>query len=156
MPRLDRSHLYANKSEVLPKTTMSEELNITSKFGSEMRQHFLLGDGDQNCDVAFCNHGSYGATPRHVMKKRAELLQHVEANPDLWYRSEMLKQELESTEKLANFVGADPADIVYVNNVTEGMNIILKVNQQSFRILKHIKINLKAYYFILFSYYFSH
>jgi len=97
------------------------------QFGVEMRKHFLLGNDKKHKNVAFCNHGSYGATPNYVMKKRIELLHEVEANPDLWYRSEMLKREIASTENLAKFVGATSSkDLIYVDNVTEAMNIILK------------------------------
>ena len=55
-------------------------------------------------------------------------MKEIEINPDLWYRSEMLKRELLSTKKLAKFVGAKSSnDLIYVDNVTEGINIILKV-----------------------------
>ena len=61
-------------------------------------------------------------------EKRFDLLKEIEINPDLWYRSEMLKRELLSTKKLAKFVGANSSnDLIYVDNVTEGINIILKV-----------------------------
>ena len=81
-----------------------------------------------NKNVAFCNHGSYGATPKYVMEKRFHLLREAETNPDLWYRSEVLKRVILSTEKLAEFVGATlHTDLVYVDNVTEAVNIILKV-----------------------------
>ena len=107
------------------------ELGGIPQFGMEMRKHFLLGNYEKHKNVAFCNHGSYGATPNYVMKKRIELLHEVEANPDLWYRSEMLKREIASTEHLAKFVGAtSPKDLIYVNNVTEAMNIILKVRME--------------------------
>ena len=98
------------------------------KFGEEMKKHFLLGNTKKSKNVAFCNHGSYGATPKYVMEKRMDLLLESESNPDLWYRSEMYKREILSTEKLARFVGADSAtDLVYVDNVAEAVNIILKV-----------------------------
>ena len=113
------------------------------KFGTDMKKHFLLGNNDKNKTVAFCNHGSYGATPQYVMDKRFDLLREVEANPDLWYRSEMLKRELLSTEKLARFVGAaSPNDLIYVDNVTEGMNIILKVRLQ-LKFYNSLRFNLK-------------
>ena len=98
------------------------------EFGKEMKAHFLLGNDSKHKNVAFCNHGSYGATPKYVMEKRFDLLREAESNPDLWYRGTMLKRELLSTERLADFVGAtSPTDLVYVDNVTEAMNIILKV-----------------------------
>ena len=107
--------------------TMDKSCSVP-QFGAEMRRQFMLGNDEKNSNVAFCNHGSYGATPKYVMTKRIELLQEIEVNPDLWYRSEMLKRELASTENLAKFVGAASSkDLIYVENVTEAMNIILKV-----------------------------
>ena len=107
--------------------TTDKSCNVP-QFGAEMRRQFMLGNDEKNCNVAFCNHGSYGATPKYVMTKRIELLHEIEVNPDLWYRSEMLKRELASTENLARFVGAASSkDLIYVENVTEAMNIILKV-----------------------------
>ena len=99
----------------------------TLAFGHNMMKCFLLGTDDNNRDVTFCNHGSYGSTPRCVMETRFQLLTQVEINPDLWYRSEMLRQVLESSQRLAKFVGASSNDLVYIDNVTTGMNIILKV-----------------------------
>ena len=108
----------------------TDESGEVPQFGVKMGTQFMLGSNEKNSDVAFCNHGSYGATPKHVMKKRIELLHEIEANPDLWYRSEMLKRELTSTENLARFVGASSSkDLIFVENVTEAMNIILKVNR---------------------------
>ena len=98
------------------------------EFGHNMMKYFLLGTDDNNKDVIFCNHGSYGSTPRCVMDTRFQLLKQIEINPDLWYRSEMPKQVLESSHRLAKFVGASSSDLVYIDNVTTGINIILKVS----------------------------
>ena len=135
MPRYNRPHISnvidKDDSESINSIIWGVKSGIDAKvpeFGDEMKQHFLLGNDEKNKDVAFCNHGSYGATPKYVMEKRFDLLREAEINPDLWYRSEMLKRELLSTDRLAKFVGASsPTDIVYVDNVTEAMNIILKV-----------------------------
>ena len=143
MPRHDRLMLCkaADKTDQLRKRSMSGEemaANVTAtEFGHNMMKYFLLGTDDNNSDVTFCNHGSYGSTPRYVMDTRFQLLRQVEINPDLWYRSEMLKKELESTQRLAVFVGASSSDLVYIDNVTTGMNIILKVCRS------------KEFYFIL-------
>ena len=41
------------------------------KFGSpEMRHLFYLGDREEDKSHVFINHGSYGVTPKTVMKKR--------------------------------------------------------------------------------------
>ena len=135
MPRFNRSHISNVIDKDDSESTNSIIWNVKSgidtnipEFGDEMKQHFLLGNDNKNKEVAFCNHGSYGATPKYVMEKRFDLLREAETNPDLWYRSEMLKREILSTDRLADFVGASsPTDIVYVDNVTEAMNIILKV-----------------------------
>ena len=135
MPRFNRSHISNDIDKDDSESTNSIIWNVKSgkdtnipEFGDEMKQHFLLGNDNKNKEVAFCNHGSYGATPKYVMEKRFDLLREAETNPDLWYRSEMLKREILSTDRLADFVGASsPTDIVYVDNVTEAMNIILKV-----------------------------
>ena len=136
MPRYNRPHISNIIDKDNRESTNSMEGSVRSgldanipEFGNDMKQHFLLGSDEKNQEVAFCNHGSYGATPKYVMEKRFELLREAEINPDLWYRSEMLKREILSTDRLAEFVGASsPTDIVYVDNVTEAMNIILKVS----------------------------
>ena len=135
MPRFDTTKLSnsveAKNNDCVPSRIWGERRGIKAEvpeFGDDMKKHFLLGNDYKNKTVAFCNHGSYGATPQYVMGKRIELLWEIEVNPDLWYRSEMLKRELLSTEKLADFVGAASSrDLIYVDNVTEGTNIILKV-----------------------------
>jgi len=131
MPRFNTNNL-SNKDSGFNRTSPimwegSKENDSVPQFGAEMRKQFLLGNDEKSKNVAFVNHGSYGATPKHVMKKRIDLLHEIEANPDLWYRSEMLKREIASTENLAKFVGATSSkDLIYVENVTEAMNIILK------------------------------
>ena len=132
MPRFNTNNLSIKDSGLNRTSPImwegSKEDDSVPQFGAEMRKQFLLGNDEKSKNVAFVNHGSYGATPKHVMKKRIDLLHEIEANPDLWYRSEMLKREIASTEKLAKFVGASSSkDLIYVENVTEAMNIILKV-----------------------------
>jgi hypothetical protein len=52
--------------------------NGVPAFGEEMKKEFLLGhaqirqtgEDEIHEKVLFCNHGSYGATPRKVMDER--------------------------------------------------------------------------------------
>ena len=123
---IDNEECAKFETSIWGATSLAEEK--VPNFGTEMKKHFLLGKDEKNKDVAFCNHGSYGATPQYVLEKRFDLLREIEYNPDLWYRSEMLRRELMSTKRLSKFVGAtSSSDLLYVDNVTEAMNIILKV-----------------------------
>ena len=102
---------------------MTEENERIPTLGKQMKKHFLL-----DSDVVFVNHGACGTTPKYVTEKRFDIVREIESNPELWYRNKGPKQEISSLKKLANFVGANShSDLVYVDNTTEGINIILKV-----------------------------
>ena len=75
-----------------------------------------------------CIRDRCGTTPKYVTEKRFDIVREIERNPELWYRNKGPKQEISSLKRLANFVGArSHSDLVYVDNTTEGINIILKV-----------------------------
>jgi len=91
-------------------------------FGDEIKRHFML-----DSETTFINHGACGATPKYVTEKRFDIVRNIENNPELWYRNKGPKQETSSLKRLANFIGASShTDLVYVDNTTEGINIILK------------------------------
>ena len=105
----------------------SKESSIP-QFGNEIRSHFALGQDQSNENVAYCNHGAKGATPIFVIEKRFELLRDLHINPDRWFQAEIPEKELMATKKLARFIGATSSrDLVFVSNVTEGINTVLKV-----------------------------
>jgi len=93
----------------------------TPEFGKPIRNLFLLEEG-----TVFTNHGSYGAVPREVMEKRVQLLHTAEAHPDRWFRTTVRPLYDSAIADVANFVGADPKNLVFVQNATAAVNTVLK------------------------------
>jgi len=74
----------------------------------------------------FLNHGSFGACPKPILKLQHEFRRQMEAEPVqfLWRRYE---ERLEpSRTALARFIGAKPADLVFVTNATTGVNAVVR------------------------------
>jgi isopenicillin-N epimerase len=76
--------------------------------------------------VAYLNHGSYGACPRVVLELQRCLQLEMEREP-VDFLSRRLPERLQSSRAaLASFLGADPADLVFVPNATTGVNTVLR------------------------------
>ena len=88
---------------------------------SRFRRYWALAP-----DVAFLNHGSFGACPKPILKLQADLRRQMEAEPVqfLWRRYE---ERLDpSRRQVAEFVGARPQDLVFVTNATTGVNAVAR------------------------------
>ena len=75
-------------------------------------------------DVTYLNHGSFGPAPRVVQECREEWSRRLERQPMDFYLREMEPALDQAMETLARFVGADPRDMVFVDNATVAMNIV--------------------------------
>ena len=76
--------------------------------------------------VAYLNHGSYGACPRAVLELQRGLQLEMEREP-VDFLSRRLPERLQSSRAaLASFLGADPADLVFVPNATTAVNAVLR------------------------------
>ena len=76
--------------------------------------------------VTFLNHGSFGACPKPVLRRQAALRRRMERQPvDFLYRRYEERLDAARTAAAA-FVGADPADFVFVPNTTAGVNAVLR------------------------------
>jgi isopenicillin-N epimerase len=76
--------------------------------------------------VAFLNHGSFGACPRAVLEKQAEYRRELEREPVDFLVRRMNPLVDESRGALAELIGADPADVVFVQNATAGVNSVIR------------------------------
>ena len=77
-------------------------------------------------DIAFLNHGSFGACPGAVLAAQAELRERMERRPVRYFLSEMLPAIDEARRVVAAFVGADPEGFVFVTNATHGVNAVVR------------------------------
>ncbi len=75
--------------------------------------------------IRFLNHGSFGACPQPVLDCQAELRERLERDPHRFLVHDAPRLLAASRELLAAFVGADPADLVFVDNATTAVNTVL-------------------------------
>jgi isopenicillin-N epimerase len=76
--------------------------------------------------VAFLNHGSFGATPRSVLSFQQELRTRLESDPVRFFQRELEGLLDAALVAIGSFVGADPADLAPVVNATTGVNAVLR------------------------------
>ncbi|MCV3214605.1 aminotransferase class V-fold PLP-dependent enzyme [Plectonema radiosum NIES-515] len=76
--------------------------------------------------VTFLNHGSFGACPKAVLSGQQRLREQLEQEPLRFFGREWEKLLDEARRKLAEFVGADAENLVFVPNATTGVNSVLR------------------------------
>jgi len=76
-------------------------------------------------DIAFLNHGSFGACPREVIAAYRYWQDELESEPVHFFGRRRLGHLAESRQALGAFVNAHADDLVYVPNITYGMNIVI-------------------------------
>ncbi|XP_052695854.1 uncharacterized protein LOC128174315 [Crassostrea angulata] len=92
------------------------------EFGAEVKKkYFHFKEA-----FTFLNHASYGAVPSHIREKQKQLLDVVNDNPDVFYRQAWKPFMSTAIQAAAEFLGADPNNVVLVQNATTGINTVLK------------------------------
>ena len=74
----------------------------------------------------FLNHGSYGACPQAVLDTQAELRARMERNPPRFMDRELEPLLDQARMALAEFLGAQPRDLVWISNATVAVNTVLR------------------------------
>jgi hercynylcysteine S-oxide lyase len=91
-------------------------------FGHEMRQrHFNFVPGYRPL-----NHGSYGVSPKAVLEYQQQLRLEAEASPDMFIRHINLDYLEASRVAIANMLGVESTEVVFVPNATTGTNTVLR------------------------------
>jgi isopenicillin-N epimerase len=86
-----------------------------------LKEYFLL---DPN--VVFLNHGSFGATPKPVFERYQNWQLELERQPVEFLGRRHNELVRVSRAALAEYVGTKENNIVYVTNVTVGLNIVAR------------------------------
>lgn len=83
--------------------------------------------------VSHLNHGSFGAAPVPALEAQQRWRDLLESNPTRFMLEHYQPALDRARERLAEFVGADPAGLVFVRNATEGVNAVLRSLEASLR-----------------------
>lgn len=86
----------------------------------------LAGAWTLERDLAFLNHGSFGACPRAALEAQSELRARMEAQPLRFFVRESLDLLDAARERVGEFVGAQPEDLVAVPNATTAVNAVVR------------------------------
>lgn len=100
-------------------------------FGRSHLSHWLLDP-----EITYLNHGTVGVTPRRVLDVQQKLRDEMERQPARFVlrelagssgRHDLPQSRLRAAaEKVAEFLGAAPDDLVFVQNATTGINAVLR------------------------------
>ena len=76
--------------------------------------------------VTYLNHGSFGACPAAVLAQQSALRLEMEREPVDFLSVNLPTRLNVAREALSAFLGAEPADLVFVPNATAGVNAVLR------------------------------
>jgi isopenicillin-N epimerase len=104
---------------------LSDSILPPWKHGSrpiaEAGRHFLVRP-----DIAYLNHGSFGARPRPVFEAYQRWQRELETQPVEFLGRRLSGLLAEARAKLGGYMGTSPDNLVFVPNATHGMNIIAR------------------------------
>lgn len=102
---------------------MREDQRSRAEIGSPLdgRAPFLLDP-----DVVFLNHGSFGACPAPVFDVYRAWQRELENQPVAFLGRRAPDLLRAARTRLADYLHADPDDLVYVSNATTGVNVVAR------------------------------
>ena len=96
-------------------------MNTMFENQDNFQDQFVLNPSDVNCNPA-----SFGVTPKAVLKKRFEYLSELEAETDkLLFHGRGRSRCDANLVKVAEFLGSQPDNLVFVENPTAGINSVI-------------------------------
>jgi len=91
---------------------------MSAPSAAELRQEFLLDP-----EVAFLNHGSFGACPRPVFERYQAWQRELEREPIDFYTRRVPDLLDAARASLADYLVCSATDLVFVQNATTGVNL---------------------------------
>lgn len=77
-------------------------------------------------ELVYLNHGSFGACPKRVLERQAELRSLLERDPVRFFDRELRGLNAQARARLGAMIGAKPDDFAFVNNATTGVSAVLR------------------------------
>lgn len=77
-------------------------------------------------DIVFLNHGSFGASPKVILDRQSAMRAELESEPIQYLVKRHPARLNAAREELATFLGADPANLVFVSCATAGVNAVVR------------------------------
>ena len=87
----------------------------------DCRELFGLRDG-----ITYLDHGGFGVCPREVVSSRARMLQSIEEAPGAFFAFDYREAWRNVATQIASRFSAGPQDIAVIDNVTDGINAVLR------------------------------
>ncbi|KAG6865150.1 hypothetical protein C0991_004833 [Blastosporella zonata] len=88
-------------------------------FGHEVLKYFAF-------DNLNLNNGAYGSAPKSVLEYVQQLTMQIETNPDIFHCHEFQPMLINVRRRVAQLIGADVDEVVFVRNTSTGVNNILR------------------------------
>src|SRR5262249_46225484 len=92
-------------------------MNVSPAWGAAARGAWRLDPG-----FAYLNHGGFGVTPEVVFAEQDRWRARIERNPTHFLTYEVEEALRAATVPVAKAIGAEAADVVFVENATTGLN----------------------------------
>ena len=96
--------------------------SVALPFGASTKEHLYFVDPDWT----FINHGAFGGALSLGFDQAAEWRKYAEVQPLRYFDRDLLPHLAHSVRMLADFINADPEDVVLLPNATSGLNIVLR------------------------------
>lgn len=96
-------------------------MNVSPAWGAAARGAWRLDPG-----FTYLNHGGFGVTPEAVFAEQDRWRARIERNPTYFLTYEVEEALRAATRPVAKAIGAEAADVVFVENATTGLNAVLR------------------------------
>jgi len=95
--------------------------NHADRAPSPFARHWMIDP-----EIAYLNHGSFGACPRPVLEAQVKWRERLEREAIVFLVDDLEDLLSAARSNVATFVGTDPDDLTFVPNATTGVNTVLR------------------------------